>query len=242
MAHGTGHEFIEKTKYQNMETSIKQRGLSQPELERPYEGMDPMDLPDPLIMKNSISEIIEQRSSHRTYSDNPLSLEELSYLLWCTQGVKRVVTDSATFRTVPSAGARHALETCVLANNVAGLQAGIYRYLPIEHQLGSFIIDATIAEKVKLACLNQTSITNSAATFIWFAVVERMSWKYNERGYRYLFLDAGHVCQNLYLAAEALDCGVCAIAAFDDDMLNDVLRLDGKHELAIYLGTVGRKP
>jgi SagB-type dehydrogenase family enzyme len=84
-------------------------------------------------------------------------------------------------------------------------------------------------------------VRRSAVTLIWVAVVERMAWRYGERGYRYMHLDAGHVCQNLYLAAENIDCGVCAIAAFDDDNLNSVLGLDGENLFAIYLGSVGKR-
>lgn len=84
-------------------------------------------------------------------------------------------------------------------------------------------------------------VKNSAVTFFWAAVTYRMGWRYGERGYRYLFLDAGHVCQNLYLAAEAVGCGVCAIAAFEDDTLNQLLGLDGVEQFAVYVATAGRK-
>jgi SagB-type dehydrogenase family enzyme len=98
-----------------------------------------------------------------------------------------------------------------------------------------------IAEKVAHACLEQPQITNSAATFIWVAVVERMFWRYVERGYRYLHLDAGHVCQNLALGAEQIASGICPIAAFDDEALNTLLGLDGEELFAIYLASAGKK-
>jgi SagB-type dehydrogenase family enzyme len=91
------------------------------------------------------------------------------------------------------------------------------------------------------ACLDQKQVETSAVTFIWAAVVKRMAWRYVERGYRYLFLDAGHVCQNLYLAAEAVGCGACAIAAYHDDLLNQALGLDGENIFAIYLASVGKR-
>jgi SagB-type dehydrogenase family enzyme len=101
--------------------------------------------------------------------------------------------------------------------------------------------DGKMAIQLTKACLDQAQVLNSAVTFFWVAIVERMFWRYDERGYRYLHLDAGHVCQNLYLAAEAIQCGVCAIAAFNDDMVNQALGLDGEKELAIYIASLGRK-
>jgi SagB-type dehydrogenase family enzyme len=83
-------------------------------------------------------------------------------------------------------------------------------------------------------------VNTSGVTFFWVAVSERMEWRYPVRGYRYLHLDAGHVCQNLYLAAEAISCGVCAIAAFDDEKVNEALNLDGENLFVIYVATVGK--
>ena len=83
--------------------------------------------------------------------------------------------------------------------------------------------------------------SGSGVVFLWTAVPYRMTWRYGERGYRDLHLDAGHVCQNLYLAAEAVGCGVCAIAAFDDDVMNDLLGIDGNDQFLIYLATAGKK-
>jgi len=98
-----------------------------------------------------------------------------------------------------------------------------------------------IAEQIVEASLKQGQIKNSAVTLIWFAVGYRTVYRYGDRGYRYMHLDAGHVCQNLYLAAESIGCGVCAIAAFEDDKLNAVLGLDGVDQFVIYIGTVGKK-
>ena len=90
--------------------------------------------------------------------------------------------------------------------------------------------------------MNQPQLENCAAAFIWVAVVERMFWRYVERGYRYLHLDAGHVCQNLALGAEQIGSGICPIAAFDDVKLNSALGLDGEDMFVTYLATVGKKP
>ncbi|MFW6029625.1 MAG: SagB/ThcOx family dehydrogenase [Halanaerobiales bacterium] len=239
-------EFMEKTKYKNMkEKSPQEKGVEQPPLQKAYEeGLELIDLPDPAdlnIEKVNLKELFEQRRSLRSYSDQELSLEELSYLLWMTQGVKKEVKGKATFRTVPSAGARHAFETYLLINKVEGLENGIYRYLAIEHKLLLYKFEDNISEKVIEACLGQKFLGESALIFLWAADVERMTWRYQERSYRYLLLDAGHVCQNLYLAAESIEAGVCAIAAYSDDAINQLLEIDGEDEFVIYIATVGKK-
>ena len=177
----------------------------------------------------------------RKYAPESISLEELSYLLWCTQGVKKVNGTSSTLRTVPSAGARHALDTYLLVNAVEGLESGYYRYIALEHKLMMISKEEDLADKLMQACLNQKMITGSAVTFLWCAVMERMTWRYQERGYRYILLDAGHVCQNLYLASEAIGCGACAIAAFDDDQVNQLLGFNGEEQFIVYLATVGKR-
>ena len=242
MRPGIGQEFIERTKHKHLDPSDQQRGLPQPPLETPFEkGGNVFDLPAHDNIGADLKSIIDGRSSVRAYQAAPLSQAELSYLLWCTQGVKRVIGSRTTLRTVPSAGARHALETYVLVNRVDGLAPGLYRYLALERKIRAFITDDTIADRITHACLRQEFVKQSAVTFIWVATVQRMVWRYEQRGYRYLFLDAGHVCQNLYLAAESVGSGACAIAAFDDDAMNDLLHLDGEREFVIYIATVGRK-
>lgn len=238
-------EFMEMTKYENLEESDQSRNLPQPPLEAEFDLLkDKIGLPSPAGLsfgKKALIDIINNRRSLRKYSEQALSKEELSYLLWCTQGVKVVKSNSNTFRTVPSAGARHAFETYLLINRVEGLKPGLYRYLALEHKLIEINMEADISARVVAGCMGQAFVGNSAATFIWVAVVDRMKWRYGARGYRYLHLDAGHVCQNLYLAAESIDCGACAIAAFDDDEINRVLELDGKRQFVVYIGATGKR-
>ena len=203
-----------------------------------------IELPDPKtvpIDNVATHEAIDKRRSIRQYSSEPLSVGELSFLLWCTQGVKEVAQNYYTLRTVPSAGARHALETYLLVNNVSNLQSGLYRFLPIEHSIVRETVDSDLSERIGEACYRQNFVNTSAVTFIWTAVVYRMKWRYGERGYRYLLLDAGHVCQNLYLAAESVNCGVCAVAAYSDDDMNAILNIDGVKQFVIYLAAVGKK-
>jgi SagB-type dehydrogenase family enzyme len=238
-------DFLAKTAYPKLSPSPQGEGAPQPDLELPVpEGADLIALPkseDLRIPAADLRTVIEQRRSLRRYAETPLSLEELSYLLWLTQGVKRVTARPATLRTVPSAGARHAFETYVLVNRVTDLPAGLYRFIATQHALLRLPAPEDVTEQVMGATHKQESIAQSAVTMIWSAVTERMSWRYVERSMRYLFLDAGHVCQNLYLAAESIGCGVCAIDAFEDEFMNEVLGLDGVDQFAIYLGTVGKK-
>jgi SagB-type dehydrogenase family enzyme len=242
---GTGQEFMEKTKYRYIGRSDQQKGLPQPTLELPPDPGRPLiDLPPPVspaIPPIDLRIAIERRRSCRHYAHEPLTLPELSFLLWCTQGVKQVHGTQATFRTVPSAGARHAFETFLLVNDVEGLSPGLYRYLALAHRLQQQDNDPTLRHRVTAACLDQQFILNSSVIFLWTAVPYRMTWRYGERGYRDLHLDAGHVCQNLYLAAEAVGCGACAIAAFDDDEMNALLGIDGTGQFLIYLATLGKK-
>lgn len=237
-----GKEFMEFTKYKNLGESDQQQGMAQPPLEVEYQGLDGKLIKLPKAGKTNVllDEIIIQRKSVRKYSDKGLTLDELSYLLWSTQGVKDK-NEKATLRTVPSAGARHPFHTFLLINNVEGLVPGLYRYNALSHTLASFNLEDNIAETTVAACLGQPFVGTAAVTFIWTVDIYRCEYRYGQRAYRYVHLDAGHVCQNLYLTAEAIDCGVCAIAAYDDDTLNELLGLDGEKEFAIYVGTVGKK-
>jgi len=246
MSDSIGRVFMLKTRPQELQPSAQSRGVRQPPLELPYPPEAKLiNLPEPQEVHGLAMDVrtaIEKRQSLRHYKPEPLPIEELSYLLWCTQGVKQVSPRQYTLRTVPSAGARHAFETYVLVNRIEDLHPGLYRYIALQHALLEITTSTQIAEEIAHACFGQEMPRTSAVTFIWAAVVERMNWRYGERGYRYLHLDAGHVCQNLYLAAENIGCGVCAIAAFDDDRLNDVLNLDGESIFAIYLGSLGKRP
>ena len=237
---------MERTRYKYLAVSDQRRELPQPPLQVPHDPDRPIvELPPPAktpVDPLDLRELIEGRRSVREYADEPVSLAELSYLLWCSQGVKKVVGDRVTFRTVPSGGARHALETYVLVNRVEGVGPGLYRFLAIEHQLELIAAGPEPAAAVTTACLDQQFVATGAATFLWIADVYRMTWRYGQRGYRYLHLDAGHACQNLYLAAESIGCGVCAIAAFNDEDLSEALGVDGKDHLPIYVATMGRKP
>ena len=244
---GIGTEFIERTFYEHLGISEQARGVEAPPAQLPAGADDsPIDLPAPTEMEPAPADlwhVVEGRRSRRRYSSQPLTPADLSLLLWCTQGVKACSGEPvlATFRTVPSAGARHAFETYVLVNRVEGLEPGLYRFLAIGHKLIAVRTGPDLADELTEACLGQGFVRASTATFIWSAVVRRMAWRYGQRGYRYLFLDAGHVCQNLYLAAEGIGAGCCGIAAYDDRKVSEFLEIDGREQLPVYLATVGHR-
>jgi SagB-type dehydrogenase family enzyme len=140
---------------------------------------------------------------------------------------------------VPSAGARHPFETYLLVNRVEGVAYGLYRYLPLEHKLCLLDEDARTAREIHIACYEQY-VAESAVTFIWTAIPYRTEWRYAHLAHRVILLDAGHVCQNLYLACEAIGAGTCAVGAYDQARLDAVLDVDGDEELAVYVAPVGR--
>jgi len=241
-----GYEFVEETKYPNINESAQEQGKPQPPYEIPLEPHRPViDLPKPAdidLGTYDLRKAIEERRSLRRYSEDSLSLEELSYLLWLTQGVKSIDEKRhVTWRTVPSAGCRHPFETYLSINRVEGLDPGLYRFLALEHKLVALRLDEQVNEEVTKACMMQRQVATSAVTFLWAAVPERTVWRYSERSYRYLYLDAGHMCQNLHLAAESINCGICAIGAYDVDAADAVLGLTPPEMFVIYIASLGRK-
>jgi SagB-type dehydrogenase family enzyme len=187
-----------------------------------------------------LREAIRRRRSRRRYTPEPLTLEELSFLLWATQGVSRVTPDSAaSLRTVPSGGARHPFETYLLVNRVSGLEPGLYRYLPLEHKLHFLYNDDELVQRVNEACYGQY-VQGSAVVFMWTVVPYRTEWRYSFIAHKIIAIDAGHLCQNLYLASEAIGAGTCALGAYDQHKMDLVLRVDGEQEFAIYAAPVGK--
>lgn len=183
---------------------------------------------------------IANRQSRREFRRTTLTLEELSFLLWATQGIREQSGAGYARRTVPSAGARHALETYLCVLNVEGLDRGFYRYLPLEHQLVVEYRDENAAGKIASAAFQQNWMSSAATVFIWSTIPYRMEWRYGLAAHKVILLDAGHVCQNLYLACEAIGAGTCAVAAYDQELMDQLLRIDGNDEFVTYLAAVGK--
>ena len=183
---------------------------------------------------------IEGRRSHRSFTAEPLALDEAAFLLWATQGIRQKANESTAFRTVPSAGCRHALETYLCVLSVTGLEPGIYRYLPVEHQLLVVSREANLAGRLATAALGQVFLAKAPVTFVWTTIPYRMEWRYDIAAHKVIALDAGHVCQNLYLASAAIGCGTCAVAAYHQELMDRLLGVDGDNEFTLYLAPVGK--
>lgn len=177
---------------------------------------------------------ITKRRSRRRFLDSALTLEELSYLLISTQGILN--PKRPRFRTSPSGGARHGLETYLYIENVDEIEKGLYRYLPIEHKL--LWLESKPKEDLTKALAGQDF--GPAVTFIWTAVPYRIAWRYAHAAEKLALLDAGHVCQNLYIACEAAGMGTCAIGAYMQKELDKFLGVSENEEFAVYASPVGR--
>lgn len=240
-------QFLKDSIRKRIDFSQTDQGLGKqvPPLEKPCPpDAVRVDLAKPGDWKDiaavDLAAAIGRRRSRREYLKAPLSLEELSFLLWATQGVRGKVVGGHAYRTVPSAGCRHAFETYLAVLDVEGLAPGIYRYLPLSHQLVfEFSVDG-LAESLVKAVFGQAFAGRAAVTFVWAAIPYRMEWRYGLAAHKAIAVDVGHVCQNLYLACEAIGAGTCAIAAYDQEAVDRLIGVDGADEFAIYLAPVGK--
>ncbi len=182
--------------------------------------------------------VIKNRHSTRKFTVEPISNMDLSLFLFSMSGLNRIFPQYA-FRTVPSAGGLYPIEIYPVVNNATGLERGLYHYDIKDHSL-DFLKKGDFRRKVAEGCLDQNMAFTSAVNFIWTTVIDRSHWKYLQRCYRYIYLDAGHIGQNFYLIAEALGLGACTIGALYDDELNEFLEIDGKTETVLYVGVVGK--
>lgn len=184
--------------------------------------------------------LVEERKSHRVYKQESMTIEQLSFLLWTTQGVKEIRGNNyATIRPVPSAGARHAFETYLAVLNVEDLKKGIYHYLPLEHSLEFITAVEDFENKVSDSLCEQKFAAKSAVVFYYSVIPYRSEWRYLLDSHKAMLIDAGHVMQNLYLSCGAIGCGTCAIAAFNQELADNMLNLDGKDEFVVYAAPVG---
>jgi len=239
--------FLKDTIRQTIDFRLtdQRKGVTPPPVEKPYDvNSNRIDLV-PKENFHSIDNIdlistIQNRRSHRNFRDEPLSLEELSFLLWATQGIRKRADEATAFRNVPSAGCRHALETYLCILNVTGLDMRIYRYLPLEHQLLVISLHENLPEDIVTATFYQSFIGKAPVTFIWTTIPYRMEWRYHIAAHKVIAIDAGHVCQNLYLACSAIGGGTCAVAAYHQELMDKLLEVDGNNEYVIYLAAVGK--
>jgi SagB-type dehydrogenase family enzyme len=239
--------FLKDTVRQTIDFRLtdQRKAISAPPIEKPYEAdSDRIDLVPKdnwqKIARVDLISAIENRKSHRHFKEEPLTLEELSFLLWATQGIRKKSDDANAFRTVPSAGCRHALETYLCVLNITGLEMGVYRYLPVEHQLLVVSRDKDLSDDIVTATFYQSFIGKAPVTFIWTTIPYRMEWRYHIAAHKVIAIDAGHVCQNLYLASAAIGGGTCAVGAYHQELMDQLLGVDGDNEFTMYLAVVGK--
>jgi len=224
------------------------KGIPPPPAQKSYqkdalliELIDPMDI---TLGSVSLKDAINRRRSRRKYNEEPLSIEELSFLLWAVQGVHQVDLlnpTRAARRTVPSGGARNPYETYLIITKVEGLEPGVYRYIFLEHKL-QFLSNASpsLNDRIIEACDEQSFTGKAAVVFVWAAIPCRTEWRYSVVAYKDILIEAGHICQNLYLACEALGAGTCAISGYDQKKMDSLLGIDGQDEFTVYTATVGK--
>ena len=187
-----------------------------------------------------LHEALKNRRTRRAYSKKPLSLGELSFLLWATQGVRGEPNENRTYRSVPSAGCRHAFETYLAVFHVEGLAKGVYRYLPVCHKLETVSKPGDLENITIQAASGQKFTGQGAVTFFWSVIPYRMEWRYGDTAFKLIAIDAGHICQNLYLACEGIGAGTCGIIAYEQDLADAIIGVDGQEEFVVYMASVGK--
>jgi SagB-type dehydrogenase family enzyme len=182
----------------------------------------------------SLEESLVKRRSVREYTGEPLTLKEVSQLLWAAQGI----TADWGGRTAPAAGALYPLEVYVIVGNAKDLADGLYRYGPEEHEV-TMIAKGDIRSQLARAALDQDSVRDGAIALVFTAVYRRITWKYGDRGIHYAYMEAGHAAQNVCLQATAMGLGAVTVGAFYDDKVSRLLGLP-KDEAPLYIIPVGR--
>jgi SagB-type dehydrogenase family enzyme len=226
--------------------SDQRKGVTPPPLEKPIEAgakVIPLVPAAGLTLgRMPLIDAIRKRESRRAFSDEALSLEELSYLLWATQGIRKIHPQRVwAMRTVPSGGCRHPMETYLWVRNVESVPPGLYRYAPLEHALVAVNAPgAGVLSSLAEVCYGQAFVDKSAVTFVWTAVPYRTEWRYGPDSLKDILLSCGHICQNLYLACESIGAGTCAIVAYNQDALDRFLGVDGVDEISLYVAPVGK--
>jgi len=236
-----GDTFQQETKYSRTKRGDEPNWSLQPEHYKTYPHHTTHPLPKPkAISQRTLDEVIKQRKSIRFFTSKPITIHQLSYLLWTSTGIQRR-EGGFDYRTVPSAGALYPIETYLVINNVDDLPTGVYHYHILHHNLEE-LKTGDFRTAITRAALDQDMCYDAAVVFIWTAIFNRSKCKYGQRAYRYIYLDAGHIAQNLALTAVSLNLGSCQIAALYDDEVNQIIDVDGREESAIYLSVVGSIP
>jgi SagB-type dehydrogenase family enzyme len=236
---GIARRYLNETRYQRRAMADRSRAYPRAPLYKEYpEAAARLSL-DPAAGRRGADlwQTVAARRSQRDYLNRPLTQEELAALLWATQGITGA-TAGYHFRAAPSAGALYPVETYLALHHVQGVTPGLWHFQPLDFAL-ELITAGDFRQPLVAAGLAQGFLGEAGAVFIWTGVLNRARWKYRERAVRYLFLDAGHICGNLMLAATALGLGVCPVGAFFDEEVEALLGVDQQEEVALYLASVG---
>ena len=239
MTSRTGDDFQQKSKYQREKMPAGGHyGSSRPNPYKEYPDRPVIKLPPPEPMATStVDQALRRRKSVRNYAARPLSKEQLSYLLWASTGIQGR-GQGFDYRTAPSAGALYPIETYVVVNRVDDVPQGLYHYSIRRHALEE-LETGDMSQPITNAAMGQRMCSQANVVLIWTAIFQRTRWRYGDRGYRYIYLDAGHIAENLALAATSLGLGTCQIGALFDDEVNEVIGVDGVEESTIYMSVVG---
>lgn len=247
MSYSRNRQFMKSNFAESVHSvSDQAKGIPYPPLQKPIpDGSPPLiDLPSPEEAEprgTDLAHLLRKRQSWRKFTGDALSMAELSFLLFATQGLLAEIGQGyASRRPVPSAGARHPYETYLAVNRVEGLKPGTYRYLPLSHQLLPLKEIKSLPDLLTTANLGQKFVGDAAVAFTWSCIPYRAEWRYMGHAHKNMLLDAGHICQNLYLAATALGLGTCAVGAYDQAAMDAIFELDGVDEYAVYLAPVGK--
>ena len=234
-----GDQFQQKSKYFRRDMGKNFPAFhNQPSLYKTYPEAQKISLPEASgFPDKNLGTILSERQSIRRFSNAPLSKNDLSRLLWACTGISRRWKGFA-FRTAPSAGALYPVETYLVINRVKEIEPGVYHYALESNEL-EILKKGEFGREAASAALGQEMCAMAPVVFIWSAIFQRSRWKYRQRCYRYIYLDAGHIAENLAIAAVSLDMGTCQIAALFDDEVNAIIDVDGKEESAIYMSVAG---
>ena len=238
-----GKEFIDGTRYPDYSTVDLVLRVPEPPHEIPTrDGQTIIRLPRPEnlnVPDVPVRTAIESCEPVSFFARSTMTLQDLSYLLWCMQGVRKVAAETVQVRNVPSSGSRYPLEIYFVASDVDDLEIGLYRYLPGSHSIVAERCDPGIILEMSTASMNFQIMTRAAITFFWVAIPYRSVWALGNRGYRSCLIEAGHSCQNLIIASANLGYDVFPSDIFHDELVAKLIDLDTETRWPVYLAAVG---
>lgn len=236
---GIGDDFFRQTKYTRENVNNMRNGDPAVRLDpyKEYPDKPRITLPPAYAETLTLDQALQKRKSIRRYAAKSLTIEQLSYLLWAVAGIQRT-EGNFHFRPAPSAGALYPIETYIVVNNVADVPKGIYHYAIRPHAIEE-LRNGDAGRDIMLATMGQRMHAEAPVAFIWTAIFQRSKFRYHDRAYRYIYLDAGHIAQNLALAAVGLGLASCQVGAYFDDEVNTLIGVDGTEESVIYMSVAG---